>query len=481
MKGSGSSSSHSEIGTDDSVYFQFFKYNAVSNIVVEPDGTISKCNLTFERTTGYSKKEIEGRMNALEIVSGKDVKRVEGFLKNRTLEGGDTPSVYKCSMVCRDGSSRIMQLHVKMLDEEGRRIVSLIDLTELLDIENALTESERRFRDLAELMPEALFELDLEGNLVYANQIAFSKFGYSRIDLIKGKNYLQLIHPDDRDRARENLRSKLEGREIQPAEYTALRSDGSTFPVTVNISIIYEDGEPTGIRGTVIDNTLSKEYEDSLRYEKDLSRFYIDLLTHDIGNIHQGLKGNIQIALMTCSENTRGYLRNALNSLHQSERLVRNVKVLSALSSKDEKWEKNGLLDMINSVVDHLRSIHIRMMEISVHADDNADPEVSELLRELLFNVLHNSLVHNDKERIIIDIDVQQKESGIVVSIKDNGPGYPDTIIEHVKHLRGNGISADENRIGSGFSLIMSIAETLGLDIHVDNKDDGSLTTITIP
>ena len=76
-----------------------------------------------------------------------------------------------------------------------------LDITESKVTEQALRESEERFRELAELMPETIFEMTLDGTLTYVNRNAYNYFGYTRADLKNGLNSLDVLIPRDRQRA----------------------------------------------------------------------------------------------------------------------------------------------------------------------------------------------------------------------------------------------------------------------------------------
>jgi PAS domain S-box-containing protein len=119
--------------------------------------------------------------------------------------------------------------------------------------EKRIRDSEERFRDLSELLPEAIYEMDTKGKLIFANQRAFDQFMYTQNDFEEGINLFDMIIPKDRQRAKENGEKILNGEEIGLSEYTALRKDGSTFPIMLHASPIFVKGIATGLRGIVID------------------------------------------------------------------------------------------------------------------------------------------------------------------------------------------------------------------------------------
>jgi PAS domain S-box-containing protein/putative nucleotidyltransferase with HDIG domain len=129
-----------------------------------------------------------------------------------------------------------------------------------LKSKKAFRMSRARFRDLVDLLPQAVFEIDNEGNFSFLNTAGLKSFGYAQEDIDKGLSALQLAIPKDRKRAAENLRKVLNGGKSIGNEYTVMRKDGSTFPVILYASpIIHEDG-PAGLRGIVIDITERKQF-----------------------------------------------------------------------------------------------------------------------------------------------------------------------------------------------------------------------------
>ena len=128
-----------------------------------------------------------------------------------------------------------------------------------------MAKSERRFRQLADLLPQIVFETDLVGPITFANQFSIKAFGYTPEEVRAGINFSALIAPEDRPalitRFRENL--TVPGRAAR--EWRVLRKDGSTFPVLMQAAAILENGAPIGVRGIAIDITERKATEAKIR------------------------------------------------------------------------------------------------------------------------------------------------------------------------------------------------------------------------
>ena len=161
--------------------------------------------------------------------------------------------------------------------------------------EEELRKSEKRFRELAELLPEAVFETDIQGTLTFANKNAFDRFGYTPEDFAGGLNLLDTVTPHDRGRASESTQRIMNRENIGSNEYTMQRKDGTIFPAMIHSTAIIQDGKPVGLRGFAIDITESKQAEEKLREsEKKLSNIVqgFSIPAFVIGNDHKVLYWN---------------------------------------------------------------------------------------------------------------------------------------------------------------------------------------------
>ncbi|MBU1181422.1 MAG: PAS domain S-box protein, partial [Proteobacteria bacterium] len=138
-----------------------------------------------------------------------------------------------------------------------------------------MRQSEERFRELAESLPETVYEADTQGTLTFANGNAFDRFGYTPQDFARGLNALDMVVPEDHGRALDNFQRVMKGEHIDSIEYTFRRNDGGTFSGIMHSTVIIHDGKPAGLRGIMIDNTRRKRIEEALREsEENYRRLY---------------------------------------------------------------------------------------------------------------------------------------------------------------------------------------------------------------
>ena len=166
--------------------------------------------------------------------------------------------------------------------------------------EQHLKESEARFRALAELLPETIYEMDQEARLTYVNRRAFDQFGYSQEDFDNGLNALDMLLPTEHSRAIQSMTKILKGRDGSLNEYIGLRKDGSTFPVLIRSAPIIRDGSVTGIRGLIIDISEKKQLESQLLQAQKMEAIgtLAGGIAHDFNNMMMGIQGRTSLMLM---------------------------------------------------------------------------------------------------------------------------------------------------------------------------------------
>lgn len=140
-----------------------------------------------------------------------------------------------------------------------------IDINERKQNEQKLKISEQKYRELADTLPQTVFEIDDQGILVYVNNTGLSQFGYAQEEFIQGLKVLSMLAPEDRDRAGQNIVRRLKGSPAENQEYLALRKDGSIFPISIYASPVLEEGKIMGLRGVIVDISERKKAEQILK------------------------------------------------------------------------------------------------------------------------------------------------------------------------------------------------------------------------
>jgi PAS domain S-box-containing protein len=149
------------------------------------------------------------------------------------------------------------------VDSKPMLLAFVRDITERTQAEDALRRSEQKYRDLANLLPTAIYETDLNGKLVYANPTGIEWFGATEEQIQQGIQVLQFISPQHRQRAAETFLELMSNNITSASEYKAQKSNGEQFDVYITSRAILQDGKIVGLRGNIIDITGRKKAEET--------------------------------------------------------------------------------------------------------------------------------------------------------------------------------------------------------------------------
>ena len=383
--------------------------------------------------------------------------------------------------------------------------------SELQDLVNQLLESEKRFRDLAEMLPEAVFETNANMNLTYTNQQSFSLFGYSKEDFEKGLNALDMLVPEDRKRATENIAKRFQGKEWGMNEYRALKKNGSTLPVLLHTSPIIHQGAVEGLRGIIIDITEQKQAErERFRLEAQLLQAQkmesigtlAGGIAHDFNNILFPMMGFAEMALDDLSKDSplRNNIEEILQGTKRASELVKQILTFSRQS--DQKPKPIKVQFIVKEALTLIRSTIPTTIEIKQYISNEcglvmADPtQIHQIAMNLLTNAYHAMENEGGKLEVTLrnlefgleNADLKNEESRSKIGLS------PGTYVCLTVADTGSGIGQEEiNRIfdpyyttkekgkgtGLGLAVVHGIVKSYGGDIGV-YSEPGKGTTFSV-
>jgi PAS domain S-box-containing protein len=145
----------------------------------------------------------------------------------------------------------------------------------------AVQSWEERYRELAECLPQVVFELDRKGRFTFFNRHITTFLGYDQEDFDKGMTAWEAVIPEDRERMRREIDLVLKGKSKAQGTQTALlRKDGTSFPVAIFASPIHSAEGIRGLRGVGVDISYQKRAEIELRESEERYRSIVEH-THD--------------------------------------------------------------------------------------------------------------------------------------------------------------------------------------------------------
>jgi PAS domain S-box-containing protein len=216
------------------------------------------------------------------------------------------------------------------------------DITERKKAEVALRESEERNRILVETSPDAITLLDLNLNIIMANQPALKLYGHESAEEIKGKNGFDYLALEERGRATEDMRKMLEIGSMGPIEYTLVKKNGTPFPAELKASLVLDaQKKPNGIILVSRDITERKKAEEALRESEEKYRTILE--TIEEGYYEVDLTGNftfVNDSLCRMMGYTKDELMGMNNRQYMNEETAEKVyQVFKRLYATGEPYE----------------------------------------------------------------------------------------------------------------------------------------------
>lgn len=141
------------------------------------------------------------------------------------------------------------------------------EVAERKEAEAAVRESETRFRELVELLPQTVLETDEHGRITFANHFGLEAFRCELDELVQ-RHIADLFAPEDRNRIHQKLRRRLAGERCGDHEYLGCRMDGTTFPMLLYCSRIVRNEQAVGLRCITVDIADRRAAEMALQESK---------------------------------------------------------------------------------------------------------------------------------------------------------------------------------------------------------------------
>jgi PAS domain S-box-containing protein len=394
---------------------------------------------------------------------------------------------------------------------DGRmvRYEMAIDFTDHKCVEEELRVSQKRFKDLAEMLPEAIFEADKNMNLTYANQQAFSLFGYSKQDFANGLNCMDMLMPEDRARGRENVAKRFKGEEFGANEYRCLRKNGSVFPALFNTSPINRRGVIEGLRGIVVDLTERKLAEEAFRQgEEKLARSKkmesLGLLAggvaHDLNNILAGIVSYPDLLLWDLPEDSK--VRKPIETIrdagHRAAAIVQDLlTVARGVATTKEP------LDLNDIVCEYLKSPEFKKLEQfhpTVSIKTNLDNDLLNVkgfnvhIRKVLMNLVSNaaeavkgcghviiSTMNRYVDRPFRAYDDVTVGEYVILAVSDNGPGISSDDLERIFEPFYTKKVMGRSGTGLGLAVIWNVIKDHEGYIDVRTDENGTTFELYFP
>ena len=243
---------------------EIFENIAVGVYRTTPDGRILMANPALVHMLGFSSFEELSQRNleeeGFEPQYGRSTFRKEIERKGRIVG-------WESIWITREGKKLYVIENARVVKDEDGKILyyegTAEDITERKHAGEALTESEEKFRNLAEQSPNMIF-INKRGRVVYVNEKCKEVMGYKREEFYHPDfDFMNLIAPEFRQLIKTNLGRHMKGEEVKPYEYRLITKDGERLDTIITTKLMKYDGEDS-ILGIITDITERKKAQEEI-------------------------------------------------------------------------------------------------------------------------------------------------------------------------------------------------------------------------
>lgn len=482
-------------------YRSIFENSGIAILLTAPDGRIFSANDFACKLFGRTEEEI--------IQLGRDG-LVDNSDPNLQLLLDDRKRIGKAkgelTFIRKNGSKFLTEMSsVIFSDKDGNELTSMVirDLTEQKKAEEALKESELRFRILAESAPVGIFTTDSLGSTNYVNPrwCEISKLSFEEA---MGNGWLKAVHHEDLDNLVKNWEQNTLSHTGSKAEYRFVHPDGS-YAWVIGQAVPQKDetGKITRYIGTITDITERKEMEADFIFAKEkaeesdrLKSAFLANMSHEIRTPMNGILGFAELLKEPdiTGEQHQDYLEIIEKSGARLLNIINDIVDISKIESGQMKVSLNDV--NVNEQLEFIYKLFNREVEQKeLHLSLKKSLSTSEVIistdREKLYailaNLVKNAIKYTNSGYIELGYNIAgtNHASALQFFVKDTGIG----IAKHRQEaIFERFIQADifdkMARQGAGLGLAISKAyvEMLGGKIWVESEEGkGSTFYFTLP
>ena len=283
----------------------------------DPEGRLLYLSPGWARVLGFDADE-PGPQSFAEVLAPEFVEEAVRRTEQQ-MRGESPPQPWDLQAIDRHGQRLWVQIRTRPIYDPAGRLIKVVGVardihekklleaklkqhTEQLEslVEQrtqTLRESEERFRELAELLPETVFELDTKGRVLFTNRAGLETFGLTAEDLRRGITVYELMALEERQGLVDAGRRIMAGQHGGLREHMARRRDGALFPIMSRTAPVFRHGKVEGMRGIIVDLTERKQLEEQMQHAHKMEAIgtLAGGIAHDFNNLLMAIGGHVEL------------------------------------------------------------------------------------------------------------------------------------------------------------------------------------------
>jgi two-component system sensor histidine kinase DegS len=433
---------------DSEILAEIIDGSPISSFVINKQHKVIHWNRAAETLSGIRKKEMVGKdeqwrafytekrpVMADLIVDGAPEDEIKGYYQ-KSKKSDLINGAYEAEDFFPDLGRNGKWLHftASPLRDDNEEIMGAIetleDITEQRIAQEALYESEKRFKTLFESANDAIWVHDLDGSIIAANIAGAKLIGYSVEELL-GMNVKSFLSDESLKLAKEVRDKLIEHRPLSlPYEQKLLRKDGSEAICMLTTNLITTDDEPTGFQNIARDVTQEKQMQENLHYflqqitkaqeeeRKRIARELHDDTAQVFGSLSRQLdyflrkKHGLAPSEVLFLKDLQAQLNRGVQGV---QRYIQDL--------RPSLLDDLGLIPALRSLAKNIQDTDAIGIHLEVLGEERRFPaEVEVLLFRIAQEALSNVRKHAQASEIRVIIEFA--ENKIKVTISDNGQGF---------------------------------------------------------
>lgn len=407
------------------------------------------------KITGYSVEEMIGK-HFWELVHP-DFRDDVIKKGSERLKGNEVQSRYDVKIIDKYGNEKWLDYSGTLINYLGKPAVLGIayDITEHKKTQQALIESELKYRTLVENMSEVILYVDNNDRILFANDNVTEMFGYDKTELTGHFAGELLVDEDYREAMSDRIKLRRHGF-TDRFEIKMRKKSGESLWVEISSAPLRDNsGNLIGSIGIYSDISERKTYENTI--ESSLQQK--DLLLKEI---HHRVKNNLQIISSLIKLQSSHVKDKEIHSLFaESQNRIKTMALIHEKLYRSKDISVIEFYDYIKNLVDSLYAsygispdrVKAKIEFRSIYLDIDTAIPCGLIINELVSNCLKYAFPNLMKGNIFIDL-TEQNDIEYKMIIKDNGAGIPENI--------------DFNNSASlGLKLVKILSEQLGGNVEL--------------
>ncbi|MDO9550092.1 MAG: PAS domain S-box protein [Methanoregula sp.] len=457
-----------------------------------PDGTILFVNEVFCHFFKTGRENLIGNRFRFEIPA-EESELVKQHFAGLTVDHPMATMEHR--VIIEGGETRWFRFTDRAIFDDNRMLMEYqtvaIEITDRKLAEQALQESEERYRMLAENAFDGVMIHDAEGTILFVNQSILTMFGYES-DEILGMNSLTMLALESRENALREIKDIIAGKEGKIQTYQALTRSGQRLILeSIGTRITYH-GQIADI--VALRDVTSRELaRQKLYQELERKKDFINVASHELRTPLQPVIGYLGMLIdgagdFRISPEGITILKKVLEYSQVERHMVDQMLEMSLLDSvkgkvhlKDTRVDLRQLVEMV------IASSHYHneaAFDITIPAGTQINANEGYLF-EILSQLISNAVNYSKSPRRI-GISCDSDDGACRIHVRDNGNGITadkiSTIFEPFFIGDGDRLSRTYGRLGLGLTNAKQRAEMLGGTIAAESViGNGSVFTVTLP